>query len=250
MNHVVPFFYDKLKVRTVTGAGGQPWFVAADVCKALGYKNTSKAVDDHLDEDERSSALVPRTSNDSLGVPTNIISESGLYALVLKSQKPEAKRFKRWVTSEVLPSIRKTGAYVPAGLTLETLSPAQASQVGGIIKAVVRKQIEDMLQAELPRLLHGELSRQSVGVRYGRTAGQIMRDHRIPPQKNLANRVSRHLCRQKCQSGTVEVGGKPVKLFDPDAASAQMKLWMYDDCLKYIQEKRGQMQLALVGRVG
>jgi prophage antirepressor-like protein len=67
----------------------------------------------------------------------NVINESGLYSLILGSKKAEAKRFKKWVTSEVLPSIRKTGAYAPAGLTLETLSPAQASQVGGIIKAVV-----------------------------------------------------------------------------------------------------------------
>lgn len=96
---------------------GEPWFVATDVCAALGYANTSKAVGDHLDDDERASAMVQRTHNDSLGVPTNIISESGLYALVLRSRKPEARKFAKWVTGEVLPSIRRTGSYTkPAAL--------------------------------------------------------------------------------------------------------------------------------------
>lgn len=85
---------------------GEPWFVAADVCAALGYANTSKAVGDHLDPDEK--------SNQSLGLagkPFVIINESGLYALVLRSRKPEARKFAKWVTGEVLPSIRKTGGY-------------------------------------------------------------------------------------------------------------------------------------------
>lgn len=85
---------------------GEPWFVANDVCTALGYANTSKAIGDHLDEDEK--------SNQSLGLagkPFVIINESGLYALVLRSRKPEARKFAKWVTSEVLPSIRQTGSY-------------------------------------------------------------------------------------------------------------------------------------------
>ncbi|MDE2430248.1 MAG: hypothetical protein KGM99_16115, partial [Burkholderiales bacterium] len=83
-----------------------PWFVAADVCETLGYKNPSKAIADHLDNDEK--------SNQSLGLagkPLIIINESGLYALVLRSRKPEARKFAKWVTSEVLPAIRKTGKY-------------------------------------------------------------------------------------------------------------------------------------------
>lgn len=86
---------------------GEPWFVAVDVCRALGYQNTSKAIGDHLDEDEK--------ANESLGLsgsPVNIINESGLYALVLRSRKPEARKFAKWVTGEVLPAIRKSGVYV------------------------------------------------------------------------------------------------------------------------------------------
>lgn len=88
---------------------GQPWFVAFDVCQALGYANSRKAVADHLDDDERSTV----TNSDSRngGGKLTIINESGLYALVLRSRKPEARKFAKWVTGEVLPSIRKTGRY-------------------------------------------------------------------------------------------------------------------------------------------
>lgn len=110
MADITPFNFGTHAVRVIT-RNNQPWFVASDVCQALGYSNTSKAIGDHLDADERASELVPRTPNDSLGVPTNLINESGLYALVLRSRKPEARKFAKWVTSEVLPSIRQTGSY-------------------------------------------------------------------------------------------------------------------------------------------
>lgn len=85
---------------------GEPWFVAADVCRALEHTNVNMALD-RLDEDEKSKF--------GLGLPggdTWCINEPGLYSLVLGSRKPEAKAFKRWITHEVLPSIRKTGVYV------------------------------------------------------------------------------------------------------------------------------------------
>ncbi len=85
---------------------GEPWFVAADVCRALEHTNVNMALD-RLDEDEKSKF--------GLGLPggdTWCVNEPGLYSLVLGSRKPEAKAFKRWITHEVLPSIRKTGVYV------------------------------------------------------------------------------------------------------------------------------------------
>ncbi|MEG2737825.1 phage antirepressor [Clostridium sp.] len=91
---------------------GQPWFVGKDVAEQLGYSNTRKALSDHVDnEDKIQDDGV--TICDSIGriqKPT-IINESGLYSLILSSKLPNAKKFKRWVTSEVLPSIRKTGMY-------------------------------------------------------------------------------------------------------------------------------------------
>ena len=97
-------------VRTVE-LDGAPWLVGKDVAEALGYTNPQKAIRDHVDEEDR-------TVNDSFtvnGTPITLINESGLYSLVLSSKLPTAKKFRRWVTCEVLPSIRRTGGYtIPA----------------------------------------------------------------------------------------------------------------------------------------
>ena len=91
------------QIRTVT-RDGEPWFVAVDVCRALEHSNVSSALE-RLDDDERSKLNLGRQGE------TNVVNEPGLYTLVLGSRKPEAKAFKRWITHEVLPSIRKTGVY-------------------------------------------------------------------------------------------------------------------------------------------
>jgi prophage antirepressor-like protein len=106
--NVVPFDFDGVPVRAIL-RDGQPWFVAADVCVALEYSNASKAVSDHVDEDDCST--LTNSSSRNGGGKMLIINESGLYSLILRSRKPEAKRFKRWVTSEVLPQIHRTGQY-------------------------------------------------------------------------------------------------------------------------------------------
>jgi prophage antirepressor-like protein len=97
----------------VFNKNGEPWFVLADVCRALGLKNPSDAAS-RLDDDEKG---VAQTDTPGGLQNVRIINESGLYSLILRSEKPEAKRFKKWVTAEVLPTIRKTGGYsarVPA----------------------------------------------------------------------------------------------------------------------------------------
>lgn len=95
---------------------GDPWFVGKDVATALGYVKTENAISAHVDPEDK--ALTPIQGGCSTGVQnTTIINESGLYSLILSSKLPTAKRFKHWVTSEVLPAIRKTGRYemeVPA----------------------------------------------------------------------------------------------------------------------------------------
>lgn len=87
----------------------EPWFVGKDVASALGYKNSSDAMFKHVDDEDKGVA-----KRDTLGGTQNmtIINESGLYSLILSSKLPSAKKFKRWVTSEVLPAIRKTGIYM------------------------------------------------------------------------------------------------------------------------------------------
>ena len=105
----VVFQFDQSAVRVVTGDAGEPWFNANDVCAILEYGNARQALDSHVDSEDVQKL---DTLGSAGGVQlANHINESGLYALILGSTKPEAKRFKRWVTSEVLPSIRKTGSY-------------------------------------------------------------------------------------------------------------------------------------------
>lgn len=100
------FDFKGASLRTLTDEAGEPWFVAKDVCDILGHSNVSMALD-RLDDDERSKFNLGRQGE------TNIVNEAGLYSLVLGSRKPEAHEFKRWVTHEVLPQIRKTGGYIP-----------------------------------------------------------------------------------------------------------------------------------------
>lgn len=101
------FMYEGAQVRTVI-INNEPHWVAKDVCEILGFSNLSETIK-RLDEDEVSSTEV----TDSLGRNqlTNIVTESGLYSLILGSRKPETKPFKRWITHEVIPTIRKTGSY-------------------------------------------------------------------------------------------------------------------------------------------
>lgn len=95
-------------VRTII-KDGEPWFVGKDVAENLEYRNGSRDIKRHVDEEDRQKILI---SDGNQPKPTIVINESGLYSLVLSSKLPSAKRFKRWITAEVLPSIRKHGAYV------------------------------------------------------------------------------------------------------------------------------------------
>lgn len=104
------FDFKGAALRALTDENGEPWFIAKDVCDVLGLENSRKATAE-LDSDEKNTVTI---SDGIAGNPNKtIISEPGLYCLVMKSRKPEAKEFKRWVTHEVLPQIRKTGGYIP-----------------------------------------------------------------------------------------------------------------------------------------
>lgn len=107
-NEIQTFNFNNATLRTLTDENGDPWFVAKDVCDILGLENSRKATAE-LDPDEKNTVTI------SDGIPGNpnktIISEPGLYKLIMRSRKPETKTFQRWVTHEVLPSIRKHGIY-------------------------------------------------------------------------------------------------------------------------------------------
>lgn len=107
MNNLTKWNFENSEVRTLT-IENEPYFVGKDVAEILGYTNPSKALTDHVDEDDK----LNNESLSSLGQRGGwIINESGLYSLILSSKLPTAKKFKRWVTSEVLPSIRRNGMY-------------------------------------------------------------------------------------------------------------------------------------------
>ena len=111
MNKIMIFENEEFgKVRTVC-IDGEPWLVGKDVAEILGYSNCRKALIDHVDSEDKTDGV---TIRDSIGRPQNpvFINESGFYSLVFSSRMPKAKSFKRWVTAEVLPTIRKTGGYV------------------------------------------------------------------------------------------------------------------------------------------
>jgi len=129
------------KIRTVV-QNGEPWFVGKEVADILGYQNGSRDINRHVDEDDRCKVMVFDGNQDK---ETIIINESGLYSLILSSKMPNAKKFKHWVTSDVLPTIRKTGGYlgnVEGMSDLEILGRAMM-----IYKRTVEeqnKQIEEM----------------------------------------------------------------------------------------------------------
>ena len=118
------FEYEGSKVRTVV-IDGEPWFVAVDVCRVLEHTNTSVAVS-RLDDDEKGVSTL-YTPGGTQGA--SVVSEAGLYSLILTSRKPEAKAFKRWITHEVIPAIRKTGSYVQPAASIEDLIIMQAQSV-------------------------------------------------------------------------------------------------------------------------
>ena len=134
MGNIIPFsFENKITVRIIV-LNNHPWFVAADVCEILNLTNTTKAIS-NLDDDEKG-----LTNSYTLGgnQDLSIISESGLYALILRSRKPEAKKFRKWVTSEVLPAIRKTGAYIHAPAMHPAITPEQLRTLKNEISDVKR----------------------------------------------------------------------------------------------------------------
>lgn len=148
MAEITPFNFGSNIVRVVS-RNNDPWFIANDVCKALGYSNTSKAIADHLDDDERYNESLDR------GGSLLLISESGLYALILRSRKTGARKFAKWVTSEVLPTIRKTGSYQSDTQSQRTaLAHQLASQATAqVFDTVFRAVMDGSFNPSLDRLL-------------------------------------------------------------------------------------------------
>ena len=154
-NNLQTWNYENSEIRTVE-KDGEPWWVLADVCKVLELTSPHK-VADRLENDERNK--IPVTDSLGRNQNTTIINESGLYAVILRSDKPQAKPFRKWVTNEVLPSIRKHGAY----MTDQTLEQALTSpdfliQLATQLKEEKeqRKQLEVKVEQDRPKVLFAE----------------------------------------------------------------------------------------------
>ena len=139
-------------IRTIE-KDGEPWFVGKDVAAALGYKEPTKAAREKVDDDDKGVSKIDTPS----GIQEmTIINESGLYSLVLSSKLPNAKKFKRWVTNEVIPSIRKHGAYMtPETLEKVLLSPDTLMQLAQNLKdeQEKRKALEAQIESQKPAVL-------------------------------------------------------------------------------------------------
>lgn len=155
LNKLQVFSYKESPVRTVE-LNGEVWFVAKDVCDILGLSNPTMAVNE-LDDDERNTLSITEGIRGNPNM--NVINEPGLYALVFKSRKPEAKDFSRWVHHEVLPSIRKHGGYLTPATQDELLdNPDLLIRLAQALKAEREKSAElaEQVEMNLPKVIFAD----------------------------------------------------------------------------------------------
>ena len=154
MNDIQVFRNEQFGVIRTAGMPDEPMFCAADICKALGYTNGPKAIKDHCDDGDITKRYTPTTSGDQL---MTYINESGMYALIFGSKLSTAKQFKKWVTSEVLPAIRKTGGY-----NIQEMSRKELAMM--IVKAEEEKEAlmlenkrkDDQLEEQKPKVVFAD----------------------------------------------------------------------------------------------
>lgn len=173
-NEIQRFDFKGAALRTLTDEAGEPWFVAKDVCDILELSNVTEALRP-LDDDEKSNFRISEVAQNGGRAPL-IISEPGLYKLIMRSRKPEAKEFQRWVTHEVLPQIRKTGGYIPtsesdsdedimaravlvAQKTIKQKNQQIASQQSRIVELEPKARFADAVAASDGTCLVGELAK-------------------------------------------------------------------------------------------
>lgn len=191
------------EVRTIN-KDNDVWFVGKDVAEILGYSDLNKAVAMHVDDEDKK--LNDKTSPSFGQRGATLINESGLYSLILSSKLPTAKKFKRWVTSEVLPSIRKNGGYLTPEKVEEVLSnPDTIIKLATDLKEerAKRKEAENRLEEAKPKVLFANAVTESDGtILIGDLAKFIKQNGRDMGQKRLFEQLRNDgfLIKQKCSS--------------------------------------------------
>ena len=190
------------EIRTIE-VNNQPWFVGKDVADILGYSNTRDALAKHVDSEDKADVAIHDGRQNRY---MSVINESGLYSLVLSSKLPTAKKFKRWVTSEVLPSIRKNGGYLTPEKVEEVLSnPDTIIKLATDLKEerAKRKEAENRLEEAKPKVLFANAVTESDGtILIGDLAKFIKQNGRDMGQKRLFEQLRNDgfLIKQKCSS--------------------------------------------------
>lgn len=208
MNQIQTFDFQGYELRTVLICN-EPWFVAKDVCEILGL-NTSEAVRGRKDRDFKDGLDLDEYRDDidivdTIGRRVKVIAvnESGLYNLIFKSRKPEAKRFKRWVTHEVLPSIRKHGAYMtPKKIEEVLLNPDTIIQLATTLKEERQKRLEaeKTIEQQKPKVLFADAVETSESSILIGELAKILRQNGIDIGQNRLFqwlRENGYLCRQR-----------------------------------------------------
>lgn len=190
------------EIRTIE-VNNQPWFVGKDVAEILGYERADNAIRSHVDDEDK---LMHQISASGQNRNMFIINESGLYSLILSSKLPTAKKFKRWVTHEVLPSIRKNGGYLTPEKVEEVLSnPDTIIKLATDLKEerAKRKEAENRLEEAKPKVLFANAVTESDGtILIGDLAKFIKQNGRDMGQKRLFEQLRNDgfLIKQKCSS--------------------------------------------------
>lgn len=165
MNELKQFNFENNQVRTLL-INDEPWFVGKDVAEILEYQNGSRDINRHVDEEDKRKVMLFDGNQDK---ETIIINESGLYSLILSSKMPNAKKFKHWVTSEVLPQIRKTGSYATPQLTGEELMAKALIEA----KSVLERQNKQIIEMKPKALFADTVAASDSSILVGQEAKLI-----------------------------------------------------------------------------
>ena len=218
---ITPFEYNRQTLRTIADESGNLWFVLADVCAVLELTTPAK-VADRLDDDEKGVSQIH-----TLGGIQNmtIISESGLYAVILRSDKPQAKPFRKWVTGEVLPSIRKTGSY-QTGNELPSLEQGKQKLVQLKQAAAAVRAIASMDKALSAMSATGKAKALAAAGECGVDLSELVEQSQLTQQEAREADVIKYLMKHKEMTARyfqqTKSKAKPWALIPPKSAIGQV----------------------------